>query len=185
MNLTGTSTILRLPVDPAVRFLLAKWSGTAGAGFLLLSRHVRDQPADVLDFARPRHGNHGDQLCSPSPVLPGRFRQRDHHRQALLGAGRPDDGDHLRHQRRADDDRRRRGPDGRRPPGPAEKVSAPAPRVRQADRSVRRPTISSARRRRPSAWRWPRGGRILDFRDPHWMDRWKDKRWIGFNECCA
>jgi hypothetical protein len=29
------------------------------------------------------------------------------------------------------------------------------------------------------------GGRGLDFRNPHWMDRWKDKRWMGFNEYCA
>ncbi len=29
------------------------------------------------------------------------------------------------------------------------------------------------------------GGRSIDLRNPDWPDRWKDKRWIGFNEYCA
>jgi len=29
------------------------------------------------------------------------------------------------------------------------------------------------------------GSRILDLRNPRWTDRWKDKRWMGFNEYCA
>jgi len=28
-------------------------------------------------------------------------------------------------------------------------------------------------------------GRSIDLRNPDWIERWKDKRWMGFNEYCA
>ena len=43
------------------------------------------------------------------------------------------------------------------------------------------------RERNPTVYRSTRvvGGRSIDLRNPHWIERWKQKRWIGFNEYCA
>jgi len=43
------------------------------------------------------------------------------------------------------------------------------------------------RARNPALYRATRvvGERVIDLRDPNWPDRWKHKRWIGFNEYCA
>jgi hypothetical protein len=43
------------------------------------------------------------------------------------------------------------------------------------------------RERNPARYRATRvvGERVIDLRDPNWPDRWRHKRWIGFNEYCA
>jgi hypothetical protein len=58
--------------------------------------------------------------------------------------------------------------------------------VEKTGPELKTPT-QAERERNPSLYRSMRvvGGRMIDLRDPNWPERWKHKRWIGFNEYCA
>jgi hypothetical protein len=58
--------------------------------------------------------------------------------------------------------------------------------VEKTGPELKTPT-QAERERNPAVYRSTRvvGGRSIDLRDPNWMERWKHKRWIGFNEYCA
>jgi hypothetical protein len=58
--------------------------------------------------------------------------------------------------------------------------------VEKTGPELKTPT-QAERERNPGLYRSTRvvGGRVIVLRDPNWPERWRHKRWIGFNEYCA
>jgi len=58
--------------------------------------------------------------------------------------------------------------------------------VEKTGAELKTPT-QAHRERNPAVYRSTRvvGERSIDLRNPDWIERWKEKRWMGFNEYCA